>query len=347
MNQIRQNFYSIIIPSFNRAEEIEELLASLACLAFPIRRFEVIVADDGSTDNTVHIIEEAQKKYSYTLYYIIQENQGPGSARNLGVSRAEGNFYIFVDSDVTVPPNWLSEIDKALSERPGDAFGGPDTCRKDFPVLLKAINYSMTSFLTTGGLRGKKGKKMAKFYPRSFNMGISKVLWNKTGGFGSLRHGQDIEFSNRIIQSGAKVLFIENARVYHKRRTNFKRFFRQVFNWGVARINLYKIDKRMLEPLHALPALATLLFILICISAAFSPSVKFLFFGMVTLGILLLLFSMIDAILVYREIKPSLLLPLIIPAQIFGYGLGFIYNFIRRVIFNKGEKIGFKRHYYK
>jgi glycosyltransferase involved in cell wall biosynthesis len=347
MNQNKEIFYSIIVPSFNRADEIKELLASIAQLEFPVERFEIIVADDGSTDATVKIVDQAQSNYVMNLSYCSQKNLGPGSARNLGIAKAKGDFFIFVDSDVTVPPQWLTEIDEALQKQPVDAFGGPDTFRKDFPVLLKAINYTMTSFLTTGGLRGKQGKKMAKFYPRSFNMGLSRQLWQTIGGFGNLRHGQDIEFSNRILRSGARVLFIEKAKVYHKRRTNFRRFFKQVFNWGVARINLYKIDKTMLEPLHAMPALVTLIFILLVMGSFFSTFVLTLFVIAAILGLLLLLYSMVDAFLLYREIKPSLLLPAIIPAQIFGYGTGFIYNFIRRVIFKKGEKIGFKQHYYK
>jgi glycosyltransferase involved in cell wall biosynthesis len=346
---IRDNkiFYSIIVPSFNRSDEIRELLASFAQLVFPVERFEVIVADDGSTDNTADIVEHIRSSQQYTLSYYSQKNQGPGSARNLGVTMAKGDFFIFVDSDVTVPPAWLYEIDQALQDQPFDAFGGPDTYRKDFPVLLKAINYTMTSFLTTGGLRGRKGKKMATFYPRSFNMGVSRALWQQLGGFGSLRHGQDIEFSNRIIRSGVRVRFLEKAYVYHKRRTNFRRFFKQVFNWGVARINLYKIDNRMLEPLHALPALATLVFFLLATAALFLPFMQSVFMVILIMGALLLIYSMLDAACLYKEIQPSLLLPVIIPAQIFGYGFGFIYNFIRRVMLNKGEKTGFKQHYYK
>jgi GT2 family glycosyltransferase len=205
----------------------------------------------------------------------------------------------------------------------------------------------MTSFITTGGLRGKKGKKLAKFYPRSFNMGVSRQLSEKIGGFGSLRHGQDIEFSNRIIKSKAKIVFVENAPVFHKRRTNIRRFYKQVFNWGVARINLYKIDRTMLEPLHALPALATIAaFLIISLAFFFNPIRILLYIGLL-FGMLILVISMIDALRMYRQLRPALLLPLIMPAQIFGYGLGFIYNFIRRVIFKKEEKIGFKKSYYK
>lgn len=339
--------YSIIIPSFNRADEIKELLRSVDKLQFPTERFEVIIADDGSTDNTFEIVKEAQAKFHYTLHYFSQKNQGPGAARNFGMSKAKGDFFIFIDSDVTVPPMWLAHIDAALHKEQADAFGGPDTYRKDFPPLLKAINYSMTSFITTGGMRGKKGKKLARFYPRSFNMGLSRALWQKIGGFSSLRHGQDIEFSHRILGSGAKVIFVADAPVFHKRRTNLRRFFRQVFNWGVARINLYKIDNKMLEPVHALPAIATLTVIILLLAALVWPPARPVFWAAFILGLALILFSMVDAVFMYKELKPALYLPIVIPAQIFGYGLGFIYNFIRRVILNKGAKIGFSKNYYK
>ena len=193
----------------------------------------------------------------------------------------------------------------------------------------------------------KKGKKLAKFYPRSFNMGLSKKLWQRIGGFGSLRHGQDIEFSHRIIQSGAKVCFVEDAPVYHKRRTNLKRFYKQVFNWGVARINLYKIDSGMLEILHAAPAIATLLTFCIILLAFFFKAFQYLLIFGVFVTLLVLIFSAADSMLKYRSVKPAIWLPLVMPAQIFGYGSGFIYNFIRRVIFDKDEKTGFRKNYYK
>ena len=341
------NLYSIIIPSYNRADEISELLLSLQNLDFPRDQFEVIIADDGSTDNTAELVKEFQYKNHYTLKYFSQQNQGPGAARNLGMLKAAGDFFIFVDSDVTVPPEWLKEIDLALAKEQAQAFGGPDTYLDSFPALLKAINYSMTSFITTGGLRGKKGKKLAKFYPRSFNMGLSKELWQKIGGFGGLRHGQDIEFSNRIIRSGAKTIFVEKAHVYHKRRTNLRRFWRQVFNWGVARINLYKIDRAMFEPLHAAPAVATALAALVTLLAIFSPLFLLLFETGLALGLLILVFSMIDSVFKYKKLTPALYLPLVIPIQIFGYGSGFIYNFLRRVVFGKEERVGFKKSYYK
>jgi len=338
--------YSIIIPAFNRADEIRELLTSIAALDFPRDKFEVIVSDDGSSDNTSQLVKSFQEKYNYNLRFISQENKGPGAARNHAMENARSLFFIFVDSDVTMPPDWLLKINNQLSFENADAFGGPDSYRDDFSPLLKAINYSMTSFITTGGLRGKKGKKLARFYPRSFNMGLKKELWMKIGGFGTLRHGQDIEFSHRIIKSGAKVLYID-APVFHKRRTNIKRFYKQVFNWGVARINLYRLDRGMLELLHAAPAIATLIVFFILILAIFFKLFQFILFCGLVFGAIILFFSVIDSIFKYKSIRPALWLPFVMPAQIFGYGSGFIYNYVRRVIFNKGEKTGFKKNYYK
>jgi glycosyltransferase involved in cell wall biosynthesis len=344
---MKYQFYSIIIPSFNRSDEVEALLQSFQELDYPLEKFEVIIADDGSEDDTPQVVKLFQDKVKYKLSYYSQKNQGPGAARNLGMEKAKGDFFIFIDSDVTLPDFWLKNIAKTVNEEKADAFGGADTYRDDFPPLLKAIDYAMTSFITTGGIRGRKGKKLAKFFPRTFNMGLSRTLWEKIGGFGALRHGQDIEYSNRIINSGAKVIFVDHAAVFHKRRTNLRKFYRQVYNWGVARINLYTIDHSMLEPLHTMPAVATLISLLVLF---LSPFFSFAFYLLI-LGCLgwsaVFLFSIFDSILMYKDIKPAFLLPIIMPAQIYGYGLGFINNFIRRIIFRKGEKIGFRKSYYK
>jgi len=340
-------FYSVIVPAFNREDEVKDLVESFKELEFPRNRFEIIIADDGSTDNTKSLVEGFSKSTDLNLVYLSQQNQGPGAARNMAMQNAKGEFFIFIDSDVTVPSSWLKNIDSALNEQKADAFGGPDTYREDFPPLLKAINYTMTSFITTGGMRGKKGKKLAKFYPRSFNMGLSRTLWQKIGGFGSLRHGQDIEFSHRIIKNNARVILVDEAPVYHKRRTSLRKFYKQVFNWGVARINLYKMDESMLEPLHAAPAAGTIVTIGILILALFFNPAALLLYAGICIWILLNIFMILDARQMYKSMKPAILVPLIAPAQIYGYGLGFIYNFIRRVWLGKGEKVGFKKNYYK
>ncbi|MEE4310895.1 MAG: glycosyltransferase [candidate division KSB1 bacterium] len=340
-------FYSIIVPSYNRKSEIKDMLESFTRLDFPKDRYEIIIADDGSTDGTDRLVENYRKAGTIPLTYISQKNKGPGAARNFGMAHAKGEYFIFIDSDCTVSEKWLEAIDRHLQTSGADAFGGPDNCRDDFPPLLKAINYSMTSFITTGGIRGHKKKKLGKYYPRSFNMGLKRSLYKQIGGFGGLRHGQDIEFSNRILRSGAKVVQIDDAVVYHKRRTSIKKFMKQVYNWGVARINLFKMDGKMLEFVHFLPAIALWLVILIILFALLSSVGKYILILSATIGIFVILFSMIDCYIKYTSIKTALWIPIVIPIQILGYGTGFTIGFIRRIILGQGEFTGFTKRYYQ
>ena len=338
---------SVIVPCFNRRQEIEELLASLEAQQLDKNDFEVVLVDDGSTDGTLDYVSDYRRRSDLPLTVLRQDHQGPGAARNLGMARARGQVFVFIDSDCIAPPEWLTVIKTAFDNDPGlRAFGGRDDARPNFPPLLLAINYSMTSFLTTGGMRGRK-KRLAKFYPRSFNMGLHRGLYEKIGGFGNLRHGQDIEFSNRIIKSGEKVAYLHDAVVFHKRRTSLRKFFRQVFNWGVARINLYIIDSAMLEPLHAAPALAFWLMVLATAAAMVSPIIFTVWKYAAALALLALLISGIDAGLRYKNGAAGLLTPIVMPLQIIGYGLGFTLAFVRRVILKKGEFTGFTKKYYQ
>jgi len=341
------SYYSIIVPTFNRSDEISELLHSFETLEFDRNKFELIIVDDGSTDNTEEIVKNFSAGNDINIKYINQNNKGPGAARNAGMENAKGDFFIFIDSDCTVAENWLQEIDKGITKLSADAYGGPDSCKKSFPPLLKAINYSMTSFITTGGIRGHKKKKLGKFYPRSFNMGLTRELYEKIGGFGSLRHGQDMEYSNRIIRNGAKIAQIQSAIVFHKRRTSIYKFFKQVFNWGVARINLFKIDKSMLEPVHTLPAFALCFGIILVIVALFFPPVRTVFKYLLYLFLTMLLLSAIHAYFIYKNLKTALLILVIIPVQIAGYGMGFSYAVIKRLLLGHGEFTGYSKQYYK
>ena len=341
-------YFSIIIPSYNRQDEIKELLDSLEHQDLSKNEFEIIIADDGSTDGTEQLVNDYKQKSSLCILLLKQDHQGPGAARNLGMENASGQIFIFVDSDCTAPANWLVKIKKTFEKDPTtEAFGGPDDAGKDFTPLLKAINYSMTSFLSTGGIRGGKKRRLSKFYPRSFNMGLRRELYNKIGGFGSLRHGQDIEFSNRIIKSGARVVYIPDAVVYHKRRTSLRKFFRQVYNWGVARINLYKIDAAMLEPVHALPAIALWSAFIVTLAAFFSTTVFHFWQVCAIIAVLLLIGSGIAAAIQWKNVKTGLMVPVVMVLQTTGYGLGFTFAFIWRVLCGRGEFVGFKKRYYK
>jgi len=347
MSADKKNTLSVIVPSYNRQDEIQDLLASLEKQKLATSDFEIVIVDDGSTDGTRDWVERYQSQSELHINFVQQDHQGPGAARNNGMQHADGDVFVFIDSDCTAPPDWLSVIKKAFDDDPQvKAFGGRDDARADFPPLLLAINYSMTSFLTTGGMRGGKKKRLAKFYPRSFNMGLHKSLYEKIGGFGSLRHGQDIEFSNRIIKSGDKVVYLYDSVVYHKRRTSLSKFYRQVFNWGVARINLYKIDNAMLEPLHFAPAIGFWLIVLFTLLALVIPAVFAVWTWCVFLGLVAVALSAIDAGIKWKNWKTALLVPLVMPLQISGYGMGFTLAFFKRVVFNKGELTGFVKKYY-
>ena len=245
-------FYSIIIPVYNRPDEVDELLLSLTDQTY--KNFEVILVEDGSLNTCAHIKDKYQT--ILTINYLYQDNTGPGPARNFGAIGSTGDYLIFLDSDCIIPKTYLEEVEKELNHCPSDAFGGADRADDSFTRIQKAINYSMTSFFTTGGIRGGK-KQLDRFYPRSFNLGVKHKVFDNLEGFAEMRFGEDIDFSIRIISSGYVCRFFPQAWVYHKRRTNLKKFFKQVFNSGIARINLYKKYPETLKAIHLLPAVFT------------------------------------------------------------------------------------------
>jgi glycosyltransferase involved in cell wall biosynthesis len=339
-----QYLFTVIVPTFNRRDEIKELLESLANQTISISDFEIIIVDDGSTDDTQEVVYGFIDSTDLNIRFLKQDHKGPGEARNMGMTNAKGNYQLFIDSDCIADENWLIAYKQALKDILPAGFGGPDKVLPSFSPVQKAIDYSMTSFITTGGIRGHSKKKISKYYPRSFNMGVRSDVVKKIGGMNKLRHGQDIEFSHRIISTGEPVIKVADAVVYHKRRISIKKFFRQVFNWGVARINLYKIDKGMLEPVHFFPAIGTLISFVTLVLALIFPSI---FVWFILFGIVMLMIMAVHGVLKYKDVKVFPFIPIIVPTQIFGYGLGFMIAFIKRIIFGKGEFTGFVKKYYK
>ena len=334
---------SVVTPTFNRKEELVHLFNSMKKQTLDPKFFEMIISDDGSTDGTDEYVKNLKNKFQFNLSYVSQKNLGPGSARNNGVKNSKGELIVFIDSDCEADSNWLKIIFNAYKKNEFDAFGGPDEARGNFLPIQIAINFSMTSFLTTGGIRGHNKKMISKFYPRSHNMGVKKTLFEKIGGFGSLRHGQDIELSNRIINEQAVVKLLDNAIVYHRRRTTLLKFFRQVFNWGVARVNLAKMDRNMLQIVHFLPSIATSIFFFSIFGIFFYPNIF--------ISLVYLYFMILSAICIYGGLKTNNIkvlfnLFLVIPFQILGYGLGFILAFIKRFIFGQSSFTGFEKKYY-
>lgn len=336
--------YSLIIPTYNRSEEIKELIASLNLLDNPQNIvFELIIVDDGSTDDTAQFVQSAQSSSPYSIQYYHQKNKGPGAARNLGMENAKGDYFIFIDSDCLVPHQYLQELDQFIDQFQPDAFGGPDTYHPSFSSLLKAINYSMTSFIGTGGTRGSK-KSIGKFYPRSFNMGFHKIVFQKIGGFNALRHGQDMDLSARIYQAGFKVSLIPNAFVYHKRRTSLKKFYKQIYNWGIARINLSTLHPDFLKPIHLAPAAMIVLGILLLIFSIFFPV---LIYFLIPPVIALSLIAFTQSFLEYKNPKVAFLSIITLFTQIFAYGLGSLSGLYQRFILGKKESKGFTKNYYQ
>jgi glycosyltransferase involved in cell wall biosynthesis len=350
MNSVK---YSLIIATYNRIDELKELLASAEMLQFDRSLFEIVFVDDGSADGTEEYIQNYRSPSGLHVLYLYQQNKGPGEARNHGMSKANGEYFIFIDSDCQFPPDYLEQVDTFVEQHKPDAFGGPDTCHPDFSPLLKAINYSMTSFIGTGGTRGSKKSVQKKFYPRSFNMGVSRKVFETIGGMGTLRHGQDMEFSARIYRNGFNVALIPEAFVYHKRRTSLKRFYKQIFNWGVARINLGRIDKSMLKPVHLIPAV-----ILACLVILIMGSVLYLLLKLpltplivlwiLTIGgvLLIALLAFFQSMLQYRSLKVSFLSILTLFIQVFAYGAGLIRG-MWQVLRGKKTASGFTKNYYK
>lgn len=335
--------YSLIIPVYNRPAEVAELLESLLTQTFT--DFEVIVVEDGSSVPCRDVVGEYEGRLR--VRYFAKPNSGPGQTRNYGVERAEGDYVLILDSDVVLPPTYLSEIEKELHAAPCDAFGGPDRAHASFSPTQKAINYAMTSFFTTGGIRGGK-KKMDKFYPRSFNMGVRRTVYTALGGFSEMRFGEDIDFSTRIFKGGYACRLFPEAWVWHKRRTDFRKFFKQVHNSGIARINLTKRHPGTLRLVHTLPAVFTL--------------------GCALLLLLTLILALVGCVLWWTPLLPFLLFALLIYIdasarehslgvglravaaayiQLWGYGTGFWRAWWERCVLGRGEFDAFRKNFYK
>ncbi len=275
--------YSIIIPVYNRPAEIDELLDSLTKQTF--KDFEVLIIEDGSSEKCEAVVSGF--KESLDIKYFFKENTGQGFSRNYGFERANGDWLLVFDSDCLIPQDYLQLVDSYLKTHELDAFGGPDKAAESFTPVQKAISYSMTSFLTTGGIRGKK-TKVGAFHPRSFNMGIRREVFKKTGGYKITRKGEDIEFSIRIAEQGYIVGLIPEAFVYHKRRTNFIQFFKQLHFFGTARVNIGRFYPKEVKLVHLFPSLFLISFGFSVIGMLFG-----LKFGIIGLRLFLLYFIII------------------------------------------------------
>ncbi|SEM68753.1 Glycosyltransferase, catalytic subunit of cellulose synthase and poly-beta-1,6-N-acetylglucosamine synthase [Mucilaginibacter gossypiicola] len=320
-------FFSIIIPLYNRPQEIKELLETLTLQTY--RDFEVLVIEDGSVNDAEAIVNTFTDKLN--LRYFKKQNEGQGFTRNFGFERAKGDYFVIFDSDCLIPPTYLEIVNNSLAANYLDAYGGPDGAHDSFTPTQKAISYSMTSPFTTGGIRGNK-KGIGQFHPRSFNMGVSRQAWEKAGGFIITRLGEDIEYSIRIHSLGFKIGLIPDAIVYHKRRTNFYQFYKQLHFFGRARINISKFFPQELKLVHFFPAAFTLGVILTIILNLFGSSLA------LAGNFILLIFNLLIFFHAWWKNKSAKIAFLSIIAaftQLIAYGLGFIQDFWKRKVLSR------------
>ena len=327
--------YSIIIPVLNRPEEIRELLESLSHQE--INSFELIVIEDGSTLKCNNIVEEYQSKLDIKYYF--KANSGPGDSRNYGMNKASGEYFIFFDSDCLIPENYFSSLDIELGNRPLDAFGGPDSASASFSNTQKAINYAMTSFFTTGGIRGGK-KQLDKFQPRSFNMGFTREVYDRIGGFVDIHPGEDPDLSYRIMDAGFRVGLVSEAYVYHKRRIDFCQYFKQVYKFGVVRVILNKWHPSKSSIIYFFPSLFVLAIACLLIAVQISA------FSLIPIG----LFSsviFIDAVVKTKSLGIAAKSIVASFIQLSGYGLGFLKSFFLIKVLGKQERVVFPSFFFE
>lgn len=343
--------YSFIIPVYNRPDEVDELLQSMTTQT--LTDFEVIIVEDGSRNDCRSVAEKYADRLD--IHYYMKTNSGPGQSRNYGAERAGGEYLLILDSDVVLPEGYLKAVDEGLRRQPADAFGGPDRAHESFTDTQKAISYSMTSFFTTGGIRGGK-KKLDKFYPRSFNMGVRRDVYLKLGGFSKMRFGEDIDFSIRIFKAGCHCRLFPEAWVWHKRRTDMRKFFRQVYNSGIARINLYKKYPESLKLVHLLPMVFTVGVIGLVVLSAIGRVLMhyddidrwyWLCAGpwLPILAYCLLIWA--DATRQNRSVRIGFIAIAAAFVQLMGYGTGFISAWWKRCVCRQDEFHAFDKTFYK
>ncbi|WP_299682677.1 glycosyltransferase family 2 protein [uncultured Tenacibaculum sp.] len=334
MSEIR---ISLVVPVYNRPDEIQELLESLTQQDFK-KKYEIVIVEDGSTESSETIVNTYTSQLN--ISYFFKPNSGPGDSRNYGMKRAWGNYFIILDSDVILPSHYLSTIDKFLSENYLDCFGGADAAHESFTDLQKAINYVMTSFFTTGGIRGGK-VKVQKFEPRSFNMGISKEAFEVTKGFSKIHPGEDPDLSQRIVNKGFTTGFLPDAYVYHKRRISWEKFHTQVKKFGLVRPILTKWHPVTAKLTFWFPTLFVLFTALSLLGGIFVSPIALIPLG----SYLLLLF--VHSTILNKSIKVGFLSIYAVFIQFFGYGLAFLKSTFYIRLLNRNPETQFPKLFFK
>ena len=313
--------FSVIIPVYNRPQEVKELLLSLSAQRY--KDFEVLIVEDGSTIRCDDVVDRFREQLN--VHYFFKPNSGPGPSRNFGYAHARGDYFVVFDSDCILPPTYFEAVQRKMKEETLDAWGGPDRASDEFTLVQRAMGYTMSSVLTTGGIRGGK-KHVGWFQPRSFNMGISREVFEKTNGFRFDRFAEDIEFSIRMKQAGFRVVLISDAFVYHKRRTNFREFYKQVSNFGKGRALVGEVFPGEVKLAHWFPTLFITGFFLTLIVGWFNSMLSVLAIGCYVLYFVTIF---IHSWHLNRNLAVALLSVPAAILQLSGYGIGFLSQWIR------------------
>lgn len=318
--------FSVIVPVYNRIDEVRDLLDSLSRQT--LKNFEVVIVEDGSTEPCSNAVKEFA---DVDVRYFYKENEGRSIARNYGLERARGEYFIFFDSDCVIPPDYFATLTRELDANPTDCFGGPDAAHDSFTTTQKAINFAMTSFLTTGGIRGGK-VSLEKFVPRTFNMGYSRRVYERVGGFREM-FSEDIDMSTRVRQAGFSIALIRPAFVYHKRRGNLRKFMRQVYVFGMSRITLKLLYPGSLKLVHALPAVAVVLGVML-VALGLTVSPWFLLpIGLYLVAIFVAALTLTRSLAIAAKAVPASVI------QICGYGCGFLKAYFIKILLGRGRNV--------
>lgn len=321
-------FFSVIVPVYNRIDEVRDLCASL--LEQTSDNFELILVEDGSTVPCRDVAAKFRDK-GLDVKYFYKDNEGRSIARNYGMERAEGQWMIFFDSDCVIPPTYFAQLGKAIADNPLDCYGGPDAAHASFSNTQKAINYTMTSFLTTGGIRGGK-VSLEKFTPRTFNMGFTRAVYDKVGGFREM-FSEDIDMSTRIRKAGFSIGLYPDLAVWHKRRVNWPKFWRQVHVFGMSRITLQLLYPGSMKAVHWLPALAVLGTVALILLAIFCSPWWLLPLGVYFLAIFVLALIYTRSLIIAAKAIPAAII------QLGGYGTGFLQAYFTKIFLGRGRDI--------
>lgn len=329
--------FSFIIPVFNRPDEINELLQSF----LPIEGnfwFEVVIIEDGSTISAEAVVAQYQSQLN--IVYLTKPNTGPGDSRNYGMKHANGDYFIILDSDCLLPPHYLIAVSHVLNEQYVDFFGGPDSAHTSFSPIQKAINFAMTAFITTGGVRGSK-QSAKNFQPRSFNMGLSKTAFVASGGFGNIHPGEDPDLTIRLWELGYKSAFVENAFVYHKRRISWTKFYEQVYKFGLVRPILNRRYPAFKSLVFWFPTIFSVGFLIGLILMLSSHYLLIIFYA------IYFLMAFISAFAKEKSLSIAILSMYAILVQFLGYGYGFLKSHIHINILNHKPENCFPSLYFK